>query len=251
MAVIGLTSTLAFEVGPAGVNVNSLSPGPVDGAADGPQLPARGRADRRVRTSRPMETFVSRAALGRMVTEEEVGRGRGGHAGHARAVRRRHRPVGRHGRADAAIAEERAWPPASSCSGCCCGCRPRSWSRWSAVSGFDFVADRLRARPGRPGRRCGSTSPPAAAARRTAVLVRVGSARAGAGPAGARPRAPTGSSRRTSTPPSRPRALVGVRALPAAGPARLRHLLPGRALRAGRAAGAPRLGRAPHPGVRA
>ena len=28
---IGLTSTLAFEVGPAGVNVNCLSPGPVEG----------------------------------------------------------------------------------------------------------------------------------------------------------------------------------------------------------------------------
>src|ERR671916_3258 len=31
MAVLGLTSTLAFEVGPAGVHVNCLSPGPVDG----------------------------------------------------------------------------------------------------------------------------------------------------------------------------------------------------------------------------
>ena len=72
MAVIGLTSTLAFEVGPAGVNVNTLSPGPVVGA----------RMDRNFRLeaertgtsyAAARETFVSRAALGRMITEEEVG----------------------------------------------------------------------------------------------------------------------------------------------------------------------------------
>ncbi len=72
MAVIGLTSTLAFEVGPAGVNVNSLSPGPVDG----PRMDRNFRleAERSGGTyAEAMQTFVSRAALGRMVTEAEVG----------------------------------------------------------------------------------------------------------------------------------------------------------------------------------
>jgi NAD(P)-dependent dehydrogenase (short-subunit alcohol dehydrogenase family) len=72
MAVIGLTTTLAFEVGPAGVNVNTLSPGPVEG----PRMDRNFRleAERTGRTyDAAMETFVSRAALGRMVTEEEVG----------------------------------------------------------------------------------------------------------------------------------------------------------------------------------
>ena len=72
MAVIGLTSTLAFEVGPYGVNVNSLSPGPVAGA----------RMDRNFRLESErtgvsyeaaQRAFVSRAALGRMVEEDEVG----------------------------------------------------------------------------------------------------------------------------------------------------------------------------------
>lgn len=72
MAVIGLTSTLAFEVGPAGVNVNTLSPGPVDG----PRMDRNFRLEAE-RTGASYEqaqdAFVSRAALGRMVTEEEVG----------------------------------------------------------------------------------------------------------------------------------------------------------------------------------
>ena len=72
MAVLGLTSTLAFEVGPAGVHVNCLSPGPVDGE----------RMDRNFRLEaartaasyeQAREAFVSRSALGRMVTEAEVG----------------------------------------------------------------------------------------------------------------------------------------------------------------------------------
>jgi len=72
MAVLGLTTTLAFEVGPFGVNVNSLSPGPVVGA----------RMDRNFRLEaertgtsyeQARDAFVSRAALGRLLTEAEVG----------------------------------------------------------------------------------------------------------------------------------------------------------------------------------
>ncbi|MFG2924921.1 SDR family NAD(P)-dependent oxidoreductase [Streptomyces sp. NPDC048305] len=72
MAVIGLTTTLAGEVGPAGVTVNSLSPGPVSG----PRMERNFRLEaERTGSSyaEAEEAFVSRAALGRMVTEEEVG----------------------------------------------------------------------------------------------------------------------------------------------------------------------------------
>lgn len=72
MAVIGLSSTLAFEVGPAGVRVNSLSPGPVAG----PRMERNFRLEaERSRSSidDAEQAFVSRAALGRMVTEAEVG----------------------------------------------------------------------------------------------------------------------------------------------------------------------------------
>ncbi|MEU9644343.1 SDR family oxidoreductase [Streptomyces sp. NPDC048188] len=72
MAVIGLTTTLAGEVGPLGVTVNSLSPGPVSG----PRMERNFRLEAERTGSSRAEAeaaFVSRAALGRMVTEEEVG----------------------------------------------------------------------------------------------------------------------------------------------------------------------------------
>ncbi|WP_329042601.1 SDR family oxidoreductase [Streptomyces sp. NBC_00178] len=72
MAVIGLTATLAGEVGPSGVTVNSLSPGPVSG----PRMERNFRLEAE-RTggsyAQAEEAFVSRSALGRMVTEDEVG----------------------------------------------------------------------------------------------------------------------------------------------------------------------------------
>lgn len=71
MAVIGLTSTLAYEVGPAGVTVNTLSPGPVDGPRM--QRNFTFEAERTGRSYAEAEKeFVSRAALHRMVTEQEV-----------------------------------------------------------------------------------------------------------------------------------------------------------------------------------
>lgn len=71
MAVIGLTTTLAFEVGPLGVSVNSLSPGPVDG----PRMTRNFtmEAERTGTTyEEAEEAYVSRAALHRMLTEDEV-----------------------------------------------------------------------------------------------------------------------------------------------------------------------------------
>ncbi|MCW2811681.1 MAG: oxidoreductase [Friedmanniella sp.] len=72
MAVIGLTATLAFEVGPAGVNVNTLSPGPVTG----PRMERNFTLDAErtgVSYAEAEQAFVARSALGRMVTEAEVG----------------------------------------------------------------------------------------------------------------------------------------------------------------------------------
>ena len=72
MAVIGLTRTLAFEVGPLGVNVNSLSPGPVRGERMRHNF-AREAAVTGTSEAQAEEAFVSRAALHRLVEEDEVG----------------------------------------------------------------------------------------------------------------------------------------------------------------------------------
>ena len=72
MAVLGLTTTLAAEVGPLGITVNSLSPGPVNG----PRMDRNFALDAE-RTGRSPEQaraeFAGRALLGRLLEEDEVG----------------------------------------------------------------------------------------------------------------------------------------------------------------------------------
>jgi NAD(P)-dependent dehydrogenase (short-subunit alcohol dehydrogenase family) len=71
MAVIGLTTTLAHEVGPMGVNVNTLSPGPVRG----PRMERNFNLEAEragITADEAAKDFVSRAALNRMVEEDEV-----------------------------------------------------------------------------------------------------------------------------------------------------------------------------------
>jgi NAD(P)-dependent dehydrogenase (short-subunit alcohol dehydrogenase family) len=72
MAVLGLTTTLAAEVGPLGITVNSLSPGPVDG----PRM-ERNFVLEAQRTGRTVEQardeFAGRALLGRLLEEQEIG----------------------------------------------------------------------------------------------------------------------------------------------------------------------------------
>jgi NAD(P)-dependent dehydrogenase (short-subunit alcohol dehydrogenase family) len=72
LALIGLTRTLAFEAGPLGVSVNSLSPGP----ARGPRMTRNFRLEAEhsgISVEQAERDFVSRAALNRLVEPEEVG----------------------------------------------------------------------------------------------------------------------------------------------------------------------------------
>ncbi len=71
MAVIGLTRTLAFEVGPRGVAVNSLSPGPCRGPRMQRNFTLEAAATGSTYAAAE-EAFVSRAALRRLVEEDEV-----------------------------------------------------------------------------------------------------------------------------------------------------------------------------------
>jgi NAD(P)-dependent dehydrogenase (short-subunit alcohol dehydrogenase family) len=71
MAVLGLTRTLAFEAGPHGVAVNSLSPGPCRGARMTRNFTAEAAATGTT-YDQAAEAFVSRAALRRLVEEDEV-----------------------------------------------------------------------------------------------------------------------------------------------------------------------------------
>lgn len=70
-AVLALTTTLAAEVGPSGVIVNTLSPGPVD--SERMRLNFSREARRLSITEEDAQAaYVGRSILGRLLTEDEV-----------------------------------------------------------------------------------------------------------------------------------------------------------------------------------
>jgi NAD(P)-dependent dehydrogenase (short-subunit alcohol dehydrogenase family) len=71
MAIIGLTRTLAFECGPLGISVNSLSPGPARGPRMGRNFALEAQQSG-VTVAAAERAFVSRAALNRLVEPDEV-----------------------------------------------------------------------------------------------------------------------------------------------------------------------------------
>lgn len=72
MAVLGLTTSLAAEVGSLGVTVNSLSPGPVAGPRTERVLQSQAE-QAGTSYSEEEKAFVARSILGRMIEEHEVG----------------------------------------------------------------------------------------------------------------------------------------------------------------------------------
>ena len=73
MAILGLTRTLALELGTSGISVNTLSPGPVSGE----RMARLFEAEAQLSSSTPEEAekaFTSRAALARLVDSDDVGR---------------------------------------------------------------------------------------------------------------------------------------------------------------------------------
>ena len=69
--LIGLTMTLASELGPHNITANALCPGPVEGARMQEVIQRRAReSDRSI--EEVTNEYISRTSLGRMVTEEEV-----------------------------------------------------------------------------------------------------------------------------------------------------------------------------------
>lgn len=72
MAVIGLTATLGAEVGPRGIRVNSLSPGPVRGERMARNFALESR-QLGISVEEAEARFASRSAQGRLIEESEVG----------------------------------------------------------------------------------------------------------------------------------------------------------------------------------